>query len=563
MYNVILPLKMLSRACYAISMLLLLCAMCFAQGTFTDSRDGKTYKIAKIGTQTWMSQNLDYAGEDGDIGTCQDNDPKNCQKYGRLYSWESAMLACPDGWHLPSDEEWQTLAAFAGGREIAGQKLKARNGWGKWDCEWTSVDDRGRTKKNSKCNSDNYGFSALPSSSKNTYSDWWTATESHWGAVDTYMLYNSTEMAFQGKEWKMYQSNNNYSKSKTLSVRCLKGEGKLPASFVAKKTAMATEQAAKKAEKAAEAANPLTTEVTDEGTIFRGSTLVRKLAWLDRSAESHNTYILEVNANEIIAPHTFEYKGAINITIILRGDDENRTIRLKSHGYMFTVKQNVTFILDNNITLNGHNGNNDNMVNVRGGTFEMNGGATITGNTTYGGVYVESGSTFDMNGGIISNNGKITDFLGGGVDNRGTFNMRGGTISGNTANKGGGVYNNGTFTMRGGTISGNIANEGGGVYRGSSGNFTMKAGTITSNSASKYGGGVYVEGGWGVTFTKTGGTITGYNSDQSEGNAVKDDDGVIARRGHAIYVDEKRRKETTADQYTNLSTSDDKGGWDD
>jgi uncharacterized protein (TIGR02145 family) len=579
-------------------------AICaFAQGTFTDSRNGKKYKTVTIGKQIWMAQNLDYAGEDGDIGTCSGNDPANCQKYGRLYDWENAMLSCPDGWHLPDNNEWQTLADFAGGRETAGRKLKARNGWEKWDCEWTDMDDRGRMTKFSKCNSDNYGFSALPSSSEGNYGYWWTASENYSDANVVWMQYNSEDI-FQGNDSKSTASavqgngskstfsayslmkDKNFakdidrvlknvaglsvsggSKSKAYNVRCLKGKVELPSKLVAKRAAVAAAEQAKKAEKAAEIANPLTTEVTDEGTILRGSTLARKLAWLDRSAESHNTYIIEVNANENIAPHTFEYKGAINITIILRGDDENRTLRLKSHGIMFVVRPNVTLILDNNITLQGHSGNTDCMIWVHNGTLKMNIGSAIIGNTRVtsnsGGAGVHVSGTFEMNGGTISENTVAT--IGGGVYVSGTFTMNDGTISSNTSNKnGGGVYVDGTFTMRGGTIEDNISNQGGGVYRGSSGSFNMSGGTITRNIAREYGGGVRVEGGWGVTFAKTGGTITGYNSDYDDGNVVKDDNGVIARRGHTVYVDEKRRKETTAGQWTNLSTNDEKvGGWDD
>jgi uncharacterized protein (TIGR02145 family) len=516
-----------------ITMLLLLCAACFAQSTFTDSRDGKKYKSVKIGDQTWMSQNLDYGGEDGDIGVCQGNDPKNCQKYGRLYKWEDAMVACPDGWHLPEYDEWQTLANSAGGG-IAGQKLKAKSGWEKWDCEWTEVDDRGRAAKRSKCNSDNYGFSALPSSSDGQSGFWWTASENYSGATAIVMLYNSEDMR-----------RNSYGKSQTLSVRCLKGEGKLPSNFAAKKTALATAEATKKAEKIAEASNPLTTEVTDEGTILRGSTLAKKLAWLKRSAESHNTYIIEVNANENIAPHEFYYEGAINITIVLRGDDENRTLRLQSHGTMFTVGSNVTLILDGNITIKGHNGNSSAMVKANG-RLTMNEGTTITGNSGCG---VSGG--FTMNGGTISGNGC-------GVTTSGNFTMNEGTIS---DNNGTGVIvgKEGSFTMRSGTISGNTTNgSGGGVYVYIGGNFTMRGGTITGNTAGKNGGGVYIEndGSWTTTigFTKTDGIITGYNSDRSEGNVVKDEDGVIARRGHAVYAGGKR-KETTAGQDDNLSCS--------
>jgi len=289
-----------------------------------------------------------------------------------------------------------------------------------------------------------------------------------------------------------------------------------------------------------------------QGTMVPGSSLAEKLAWLQRSADSHNTYILDVNADETIVPYTFEYKGAINITIVLRGVGGNRIIRLKSHGTMFTVRQNVTFILDNNITLHGHNGNTGNIVSVNDGTLKMNAGATITGNGSCG---VYNNGTFTMSGGTISNNSAC------GVENDGTFTMSNGAISSNNnGGEGGGVYNRrGTFTMSGGTISGNNASKGGGVYH--YGTFTMRGGIITGNTAVNYGGGVY-RGRYGGTFTKTGGTITGYNSDPTNGNVVKDEGGnVFARKGHAVYVDDDRRKETTAGPGANLS-SDGSGAWD-
>ena len=112
---------------------------------------------------------------------------------------------------------------------------------------------------------------------------------------------------------------------------------------------------------------------------------------------------------------------------------------------------------------------------------------------------------------------------------------------------------NGTFNMNGGSISGNTASRGGGVYNGNS--FNMRGGTITGNTAREYGGGVY------GSLAKTGGTITGYNSDPSNGNVVKDGEGVLARRGHAVYYSSDRRKETTAGPDVNLSSSN-SNGWD-
>ena len=295
-----------------------------------------------------------------------------------------------------------------------------------------------------------------------------------------------------------------------------------------------------------------------DSILVPGSTIAGKLAWLQRSAESHNTYVVVASANENIASHTIQYTGGINITVILRGDGTKRTIRLSQNGRMFTVSSNVTFVLGNNITLQGHNQNTGTIVHVNGGIFRMNAGSAITGNTG-GGVYVYSG-TFEMNGGTISGN---TASNGGGVYMGGSgtfFTMSNGTISGNTASSGGGVYiYYGTFTMSGGTISGNTANNGGGVTVTSITTFTMRGGTITGNTANKYGGGVCWTGG---NFAKTGGTITGYNSDPSNGNAVRDIDGVLARRGHAVYVSANKRKETTAGPDVNLSDSS-SAGWDD
>jgi len=233
---------------------------------------------------------------------------------------------------------------------------------------------------------------------------------------------------------------------------------------------------------------------------------------------------------------------------------------------MFTVRQNVIFILDNNITLQGHIQNTGSMVNVEGGIFKMKNGATITGNTdnSYssggGGVYVYGG-TFEMEGGTISGN---TASSGGGVYvSSGTFTMSGGTISGNTASNGGGVYNFDTFTMSGGTISGNKANKNGGGVYASWAQTIIQGGNITNNNAAEYGGGLYYGGfGFGRYFSKIGGTITGYNSDPNNGNVVKDASGVLARRGHAVYVSETKHKETTAGPNVNLY-NDDPMNWDD
>jgi len=136
----------------------------------TDARDGKKYRIVKIGSQVWMAENLNY----GNIGFCFNNELKNCKYYGQLYSWVDAMKACPKGWRLPSNDEWETLVRFVGGSN-AGKQLKAKSGW-----EWNIIDNI------SGNGTDDFNFSALPGGSGSRHfvsvigggGNWWTATAS-------------------------------------------------------------------------------------------------------------------------------------------------------------------------------------------------------------------------------------------------------------------------------------------------------------------------------------------------------------------------------------------------
>ncbi|MFC4221377.1 FISUMP domain-containing protein [Flagellimonas marina] len=90
----------------------------FTVSSFTDDRDGTTYKTVKIGNQVWFAENLNYTLDNGQ-SACYDDSASNCLLYGRLYRSDDAATACPDGWHLPSEEEWQELFDYLGGNTVA------------------------------------------------------------------------------------------------------------------------------------------------------------------------------------------------------------------------------------------------------------------------------------------------------------------------------------------------------------------------------------------------------------------------------------------------------------
>jgi uncharacterized protein (TIGR02145 family) len=102
------------------------------QGSFKDPRDQQTYRTVEVVGLRWMTENLRYPARNS---VCYDNDPENCQTLGRLYPWEVALQACPDGWHLATEFEWQKLELalgvpfeeLAGAQERgepAGEKIK-------------------------------------------------------------------------------------------------------------------------------------------------------------------------------------------------------------------------------------------------------------------------------------------------------------------------------------------------------------------------------------------------------------------------------------------------------
>lgn len=189
---------------------LLALALTGCDSNLTD-RDGNTYRTVKIGSQTWMAENLKVRTEGS---WCYEDKESNCQKFGRLYNWDAAKVACPAGWHLPSKEELEILLKFVGGVqenawkwENAGKMLKSTNGWNEY--------------KGKNCNgNDAFGFSALPAGERSNNGEFnnegcrayfWSSTEDYSSAY--YMnLHYSVVTALLGLS----------NKNLWFSVRCVK-----------------------------------------------------------------------------------------------------------------------------------------------------------------------------------------------------------------------------------------------------------------------------------------------------------------------------------------------------
>ena len=121
--------------------------------SFKDERDGEEYETVQIGDQLWMAENLRFKTENSTLNL--DNPSK---KYGRLYNVIVAQSACPHGWHLPSDSEWEVLElehgmpleflGKGGWRGEHAQHLKSINGWNKCWLWMTDTTLKNTTAKN-------------------------------------------------------------------------------------------------------------------------------------------------------------------------------------------------------------------------------------------------------------------------------------------------------------------------------------------------------------------------------------------------------------------------------
>ncbi|WP_290728223.1 MULTISPECIES: fibrobacter succinogenes major paralogous domain-containing protein [unclassified Fibrobacter] len=184
----------------------LLMTGCNEDAPFTmKDKAGNVYKTVMIGNQVWMAQNLNVETEES---WCYFDNPANCEKYGRLYTWSAAKKACPEGWHLPDTTEWNVLIQTAGGGEIAGGKLKSTSGWD---------EDKGESGNGT----DDFGFSALPAGSRGIYAGFTLkgGVASSWTSTGTSRYYAySMCLNYNYATAKLGVSNKNYG----FSVRCVK-----------------------------------------------------------------------------------------------------------------------------------------------------------------------------------------------------------------------------------------------------------------------------------------------------------------------------------------------------
>ncbi len=190
-------------------------------GEVKDVRDANVYKTVKIGSQVWMAENLNLEYNEGTATShCYNDNADSCAKYGRLYTWAAAMDSaavfsddgkgcgfgatcsasgtvrgvCPEGWHLPSEVEWDTLINYVDrymrimrqSANSAGYALKSTSGWKEY---------YGKSANGS----DLFGFGALPAGyrydSSSSYifelTFFWSSTEEYADKVYNLALLNS------------------------------------------------------------------------------------------------------------------------------------------------------------------------------------------------------------------------------------------------------------------------------------------------------------------------------------------------------------------------------------
>jgi len=212
-----------------------------------------------------------------------------------------------------------------------------------------------------------------------------------------------------------------------------------------------------------------------------------------RTGGNGSTYTINITNSFSVPGSTDNTFGSVTgTTINIHNIQGDHTLSLTGTGNLLRIGSDQSVIIQN-LNLVGHGSNNASLVHISGGTFDIRGNASVSGNTTDsngGGVYVGNGGRFIM------------------YDNT--------SVHGNKAISGGGVYSNGTFTMRNeACVFHNIAHDsntsfGGGVFI-NQGTFTMyENSTIFGNTAMWGDGGVAVSA--NGTFRLASGIVYGINA---------------------------------------------------
>lgn len=201
----------------------------FTYGSLVDVRDGHSYRTVRIGSGTWMAENLDFAAPGSQwYGATPGDNEDHEWKYGRLYSWSQTLALpdscdtvacasivgarrrgiCPEGWHVSNTAEWDSLVALVGGAAKGGLCLKSEGGWagdgfgsgGGTDC----VGFRGLPG--------GYAFPQDPGKVEMYGGTWWLSNE-HYGNMAKFrgLMYSDSAVASDSEDKSMFHS-----------VRCVK-----------------------------------------------------------------------------------------------------------------------------------------------------------------------------------------------------------------------------------------------------------------------------------------------------------------------------------------------------
>jgi len=208
------------------------CGICGGDGSTCDAGipifdiDGNEYYTVYIGEQLWMAENLkvthynngdsisypsnaDFGSYDEGQYGVYDNDPSNADIYGNLYNWavvDDERGVCPEGWHVPSDDEYTILTDYLGGTSVAGGEMK-ETGLEHWNSPNT-----GATNES--------GFTGLPAGYRNHIDGNYVSMgySGHFWSSSANSLNAWYRVLYYGYS---YVSRYNYSKQDGFSIRCL------------------------------------------------------------------------------------------------------------------------------------------------------------------------------------------------------------------------------------------------------------------------------------------------------------------------------------------------------